>query len=363
MAERVWCEFKRDAEIRTPRLCVRCNTVTDDTTEVGIRGYAWTSAFGFYGKGNTRRFPACPACARAMRARQIVAVAVQALALLVGVAATIAFIPSGSPKWHVWAAIGGGFVAVQIIAAIALLPFPIAVKLESTSNGLRVDFWNSKFGNMFRIMNEGITIDDQPRVGVQSATDARKPVAAVESKPGQPRRVPIRELVPDAAARDRVLHDFAHRFLPGLAAEGAPAFSLVLTDQASPRDFVVSRWVLMERRRARASGTEPTLGLPAELDGAMVRIGGRPALLVTLPPPEKNAHAYFVAIVLDDPGSAEPTTPMTITLERTDADPSGATGVLCQWRNSQHINSGGRVKVSKESFLRACEKWLAMQPA
>lgn len=363
MAERVWCEFRRDAEIRTPRLCARCTSLTDDTIEVGIRSYDWTTAFGFYGKGNTRRFPACPACAQSMRTRLRVGMVVTALAILLPLAAAFALLPANSPTWHGLAVIVGGFLVIQIIAAIALLPFPVAVRLESTFKGLRADFQNAKFGNMFRIMNEDITIDEQPKLGSPSAPSTRTPAANIETKPPQPRRMPLRELIPDPATRDRVLYDFAHRFLPNLAAEGAPAFSLMLSGQASPRDFVVSRWVLMERRRARASGTEPTPGLPAELDGAMVRIGGRPALLVTMPPPEAKVHAFFVAIVLDDPQSAEPSAPITFTLERTDADPSALTGALCQWRNSQHLNSGGRVKVSKDVFLRACEYWMTKQPA
>jgi hypothetical protein len=363
MAERVWCEIRRDAEIQTPRLCVRCTSLTHDTVEVGIRSYTWTTAFGFYGKGNTRKFPACPACASAMRTRLRVGIVVNALAMLLPVAAAIAFVPAGSPKWHGLAVICAGFIAVHIIAAIALLPFPVAVKLESTLKGLRVDFWNPKFGNIFRILNEAITIDDQPKRGHQTAPSTGNPAQNVETKPPQPRPVPIRELVPDAAARDRVLYDFTHRFLPAYAAERRPSFEPVLTGEIKPLDFIISRWVMMEQKRARAAGTAAPSGWPAELAATKVRIGGKPALLVKMPPPEQPTHAYLVAIVLEDPGSAEPPMPMTFTLEHTSADPSGATGVVCMWRDSQHLNSGGRVKVSTDAFVRACESWMTKQPA
>ena len=112
---------------------------------------------------------------------------------------------------------------------------------------------------------------------------------------------------------------------------------------------------------------EPGLSLVADGLGYTLRElpQGWVVVVITLPPPQRIAEAYFVAL-LYQPAAATSTT-RVFTLEQGLSSPlatdSTPTTILCEWANdSTHYNMGPTQATDVETFLASLTPFLGLEP-
>jgi hypothetical protein len=182
------------------------------------------------------------------------------------------------------------------------------------------------------------------------------------------RRTPIafKDLYPDPVLRHRLHYSFAHQFIPKLVFGDLEEFfrQFFLSSVSSvPSDFIHRAWKVFEdhalppRNAIERANRSLVIHQINELDMRFIK-GDRPIYgLITMPPPEKPAQAYFVGAAVV-PAERLPDNSLrkaygrVFTLEATAG--SNETGVFCEWENEKRrINYGVHVRTNVSDFFDA----------
>ena len=136
---------------------------------------------------------------------------------------------------------------------------------------------------------------------------------------------------------------FAHRALRKLAAKD-PARFASLAARGDLANALTMAWDAMNSAFPAEDRVHVT-GLAAHYsdDG-----NGRAIVVVTMPPPEHSAEAYFVALVIEGDAVAR-----YITLEHGWNVDDSARTVLGEWTEQGHVNLGDGPPPAREMFERA----------
>jgi hypothetical protein len=174
------------------------------------------------------------------------------------------------------------------------------------------------------------------------------------------------EFYPEPKLRHQVHYTFAHRFLPAYVQQNPFAFYSYLYDKSlssdgsvfEPRRFIQSRWsVIFEKNCGLTPPHEMTFRRVTDLDMSLHQIGGMPAALVKMPPPEVTPEAYFVALVFFPDGAARVFTLEVLGEARNHA-------VVCEWaKDGAHLNLGVRSPTDAQGFLVTLDPLIQAQPA
>ncbi len=188
----------------------------------------------------------------------------------------------------------------------------------------------------------------------------------------------LEEFYPDPLQRYMVQYQFGHMFLPAYFQMRFPVDALerLLDGPAEMiQRMVQSRFPMFEEM----AGLIPPSPLMLEevekmvfrrvrdLDARRVEVGGRAAMLVTMPAPVRPVAAYFV-LVVPPSGNEEARRAgngvrvFTLEASHLSQSPDALVGVLGEWTQSPstHHNCGGLPGVDAEGFVAAVERALAV---
>ena len=200
----------------------------------------------------------------------------------------------------------------------------------------------------------------------------------------------LAEFYADAATRKELHYSFAHIFLPKLFHQSPLNF--VLHDTVPPTLCMQAHWGRLETSAGLRRPHSEVFHRLTDLEAWSDTAGGHPALIVKMPPVEDPTCAYFVAgVLLEDAalfqaaeralgdwlkgvGVRPSDGPFArlraargryFTLEKASGfpgKPSGDFGVLCEWANEEHLNTGRFVRSTREDFRLAVQQQLLPPP-
>lgn len=183
------------------------------------------------------------------------------------------------------------------------------------------------------------------------------------------------EFHPDSDTREKLLHDFAHNFLPHYVHQNPHAFFSYLYrpegagDAMDPTRFIQSRWAMFERKAdvvPRPHMENMVFRRVTDLSMSLHQIAGMPVTLIQMPVPEAPLEAFFIGVVLLAPAGAPEAWTADVrvrifTLEaEMDWQPGGTPkGMLCEWVGaSEHRCLGMIVAAETDAFLQVMAEML-----